>query len=73
MLKKQTAEPPAEGSSPAMPACSSVMAAMIAQREDPRTVAVLVQNAMHAHGIAGGDDEAEIADAMGEMLRGSKC
>jgi hypothetical protein len=78
MLKKSVVDEPvlAEGSSSAMPICSSVMAAMIAQYEDRVTVCALVQSAMSARGaIAGAVDDLTVLheDAVGELLRGRTC
>ena len=82
MLKKRTGENDgddkfAEGSSPAMTTCSSVMAALIAQQEDPRTVCAMVASACTARGamVVALEDVSAMGsgEVMGDLLWGKTC
>jgi hypothetical protein len=76
MLKKPESTVPAEGSSPALPVCPSVMAALATQHEDQRMVCALVAAAMGARGVlavALDDVSALNGDVVAELLRSSKC
>ena len=83
MLKKRTGDNDhgddklAEGSSPAMTTCSSVMAALIAQQEDPRTVCAMVASACTARGamVVALEDVSAMGsgEVMGDLLRGKTC
>ena len=79
MLKKSD-EPPvlAEASSPGIPMCPSVMAAMATQHEDQRMICALVASAMGARGVlvAALDDVSDLhGDVVAELLRspGKTC
>lgn len=72
MLKKSESEVLAEGSSPELPVCSSVMAALATQHEDQRMVCALVASAMGARGVlavALDDVSALHGDVVAELLR----
>ena len=77
MLKKNDDDKLAEGSSPAMTTCSSVMAALIAQQEDPRTVCAMVASACTARGamVAALEDVSAMGtgEVMGDLLRAKTC
>jgi len=71
----------AAGSSPGIPVCSSVMAALITQTAEPRALCALVASSIVSGSGATCGSRAAIAaafddmheDAVGELLRGRTC